>query len=153
MRKRLLSGTDDDSDEDGNEITNPVAKAPANYIPPPLNINTSFEQEETKDLIGTPRSQLTPTQRRQVDQEAVNEVLASEWDVKRTISKNKNADDPNIYQPVASPRMSPKQFEDAIRQKSGDNTPVQNKVFDKVGGGVTKGVMKKLVQEELKRKR
>jgi len=88
---------------------------------------------------------LTPTERRQVDNEAVNEVLASQLDNKRTISKNKNADDPNIYQPVGSPRMSPKQFEDAIRQKSGANTPVQNKMFDKVGGGVTKGVMNKLV--------
>jgi hypothetical protein len=45
MRKRLLSGTDDDSDEDGNEYSNPVAKAPDTaYKPPPLNINTSFEE-------------------------------------------------------------------------------------------------------------
>jgi hypothetical protein len=49
--------------------------------------------------------------------------------------------------------MSPKQFEDAIRQKSGGNTPVQSKMFDKVTGGVTKGVMNKLIEEELRRKR
>ena len=56
MKKPLLLHTDDDSDEDGNEYTNPVAKAPKdNYVPPALNLS-GVTNEETKDLAGTPRS-------------------------------------------------------------------------------------------------
>ena len=140
MRKRLLSGTDDDSDEEGNEYTNPVAKAPANYVPPPLNLNFGInEDDETKDLAGTPRSQMSNKERRQVDAEAVAEVINQDIKSQRTVSKNKNVDDPNLFQPVSSPRMSPKMFEDAIRRtSSGANTPTENKVFDKVQAGVTK---------------
>ena len=50
--------------------------------------------------------------------------------------------------------MSPKQFEDAIRKtESGANTPKEAQVFDKVNAGVTKRVVQKVVQEDLKRKR
>ena len=75
-------------------------------------------------MSGTPRSQLSASERRQVDAEAINEVLSEEMKQQRTVSKNKNADDPNLFKPVASPRMSAKQFEDAIRKtESGKNTP------------------------------
>ena len=58
MRKPLLLHTDEDSDSDGEEYTNPVAKAPAkNYVPPSINLSgVKDDQEETKDLAGTPRS-------------------------------------------------------------------------------------------------
>ena len=40
MKKPLLLHTDDDSDEDGNEYTNPVAKPPSEaYKPPPINLS------------------------------------------------------------------------------------------------------------------
>ena len=40
LKKRLLLHPDEDSDEDGNEFTNPVAKAPSlNYVPPPINMS------------------------------------------------------------------------------------------------------------------
>ena len=78
MKKPLLLHTDDDSDEDGNEYTNPVAKAPKDdYKPPALNLS-GVSAEETKDLAGTPRSQLSASERRQVDQEAIAEVLNEE---------------------------------------------------------------------------
>ena len=40
MKKPLLLHTDEDSDEEGEEYTNPVAKAPSNqYKPPPINLS------------------------------------------------------------------------------------------------------------------
>ena len=72
----------------------------------------------------------------------------------RTVSKNKNADDPNLFKPVASPRMSAKQFEDAIRKtESGKNTPTSQAVFDKVQAGVTRKVVNKITAEAMKQKR
>ena len=69
----------------------------------------------------------------------------------RTVSKNKNADDPNLFKPVASPRMSAKQFEDAIRKtESGKNTPTSQAVFDKVQAGVTRKVVNKITAEAMK---
>jgi ornithine cyclodeaminase/alanine dehydrogenase-like protein (mu-crystallin family) len=50
--------------------------------------------------------------------------------------------------------MSPKQLDDAIRRTpSGSRTPSEAKLFDKVGAGVGKMVMNKLVQENLKNRR
>lgn len=72
----------------------------------------------------------------------------------RTVSKDKNADDPNLFKPVASPRMSAKQFEDAIRKtESGKNTPTSESVFDKVQAGVTKKVVYKITADHMKQKR
>ena len=81
-----------------------------------------------------------------MDAEAVARVLSEEVKNQRTVSKNKNPDDPNVFHPVSSPRMSPKQFEDAIRKtESGANTPKEAKVFDKVNAGVSKRVVEKMV--------
>lgn len=78
MKKPLLLHADEDSDEEGNETYNPVVKAPQSYQPPTINMTGINQEAETEDLSGTPREKLTPTQRRQVDAEAVNEVLSQE---------------------------------------------------------------------------
>ena len=52
--------------------------------------------------------------------------------------------------------MSPQLFEEAIRKSqgsSGQSTPRENKMFDKVQAGVTKEVTERLVGEHLKQKR
>jgi hypothetical protein len=60
MRKPLLLHTDDDSDEDGNDTKNPVTTPPKQpqYVPP-INMSEVNDDEETKDLANTPRSQLS----------------------------------------------------------------------------------------------
>lgn len=154
MKKPLLLHADEDSDEEGNETYNPVVKAPQSYQPPTINMTGINQEAETEDLSGTPREKLTPTQRRQVDAEAVNEVLSQEMQQQRTVSKDKNADDPNLFKPVSSPRISAKQFEDAIRKSdSGKNTPTSQRVFDKVQAGVTRQVVNKITAEHMKQKR
>ena len=65
MKRRLLVATDEDSDEDGNQITNPVAKQDTEamkYVPPTINtaINdartSSVATSRIEELAATPRS-------------------------------------------------------------------------------------------------
>ena len=47
MKKPLILHTDEDSDEDGNETTNAVAKPPQSYQPPTINMSGVKNEEET----------------------------------------------------------------------------------------------------------
>jgi len=64
MKRRLLINTDEDSDEDGQRTTNPVAKNDTEalkYVPPSLNLaindgSSSVATSRIEDLARTPRS-------------------------------------------------------------------------------------------------
>ena len=47
MKKPLILHTDEDSDEDGNETTNAVAKPPQSYQPPTINMSGVKNEAET----------------------------------------------------------------------------------------------------------
>jgi len=81
MKRRLLIATDEDSDEDGATTVNPVAMQDTEhlkYMPPTLNLalneddgRTSVATSRLDDLARTPRSQLSASEKREVDQDAI----------------------------------------------------------------------------------
>ena len=85
MSKRLLLHEDEDSDEDGNTITNPVAKPDTEatkYQPPNLNLG-AINDSGTHDidvLAKSPRSQLSQEERKILDRAAVSDALADKHD-------------------------------------------------------------------------
>lgn len=62
LKKPLIEGTDEESDEEGNTVTRPVAidSKQEPYQPPNLSINMSFATDSTVD-----GSRLTETQQQQ----------------------------------------------------------------------------------------
>lgn len=75
-----MLNVDEDSDDEGNTFTNPVAKAPAKeqYMPPKLDlaINASVTTRDMDTLMNTPRSMLSDSERNAVDAQITREVLA-----------------------------------------------------------------------------
>jgi len=86
LKRRLLINTDEDSDEDGETIINPVAKQDTEkmkYLPPSLAINdasTSRVSSRIDELARTPRSQMSESEKREMNQEAVLEALKEKHD-------------------------------------------------------------------------
>jgi len=89
MKRRLLIAADEDSDEDGNTTTNPVAKADTEhmkYVPPSLAINddrterSSVATSRIDELAKTPRSQLSASERRELDQDAIMAAVQEKHD-------------------------------------------------------------------------
>ena len=82
MKKKLLLNEDEDSDEEGNTFTNPVAlqDTEANkYQPPDLNI-AAINDSRTHDidvLAKSPRSQLSQEEKKVLDRAAISDALAA----------------------------------------------------------------------------
>lgn len=85
MRTKLLLNADEDSDEDGNTFTNPVAlqdTEASKYQPPDLNI-AAINDSRTHDidvLAKSPRSQLSQEEKKVLDRAAVSDALAAKAD-------------------------------------------------------------------------
>lgn len=72
MKSRLLVHVDDDSDSEGEQYTNPVAKNDTEklkYVPPQIDLGAINDSRVSAldALAGTPRSQLSDSEKRQVD--------------------------------------------------------------------------------------
>ena len=85
MRTKLLLNADEDSDEDGNTFTNPVAlqdTEATKYQPPEINI-AALNDSRTHDidvLAKSPRSQLSQEEKKVLDRAAVSDALAAKAD-------------------------------------------------------------------------
>ena len=85
MRTKLLLNEDEDSDEDGNTFTNPVARQDTEatkYQPPEINI-AALNDSRTHDidvLAKSPRSQLSQEEKKVLDRAAVSDALAAKAD-------------------------------------------------------------------------
>ena len=81
----MILHADEDSDDDGNTYTNPVAKPDTEaikYQPPNLNIG-AINDSRTHDvdvLAKSPRSQLSQEERKILDRAAVSDALADKHD-------------------------------------------------------------------------
>ena len=111
MRRRLLINTDEDSDEDGAITTNPVAKQDTEknkYVPPSLNLAlnepSSVTSSRVEELARTPRSQLSASEKREVDQDAIMGAIQEKHDPDMLKKVTPKAGKP--FKPPAPPKIT-----------------------------------------------
>ena len=156
LKKRLILNTDDDSDDDGTEFTNPVALRDTErtkYIPPSLNLNAingSVASTDLDNLAHTPRSQLSNQEKREVDRAAVLDAISAKSDPDKL--KNMTPRSGQKFKPPTATRLSQQDVEDAIRANSGVNTPVSAnrsiKQFTPSKVGINRELMEMAQSEE-----
>ena len=118
--------TDEDSDSDGDSYTNPVAKndfEKSKYVPPTLDmaaINDSINFDMDA-LAATPRSQLSNPERQAVDREAIMDAINTKSDPDKLKKVTPKAGEK--FLPPTPTRITKKDVENAIRTRSGANTP------------------------------
>ena len=126
LKKRLLLHTDEDSDSSGEETTNPVALQDTDagkYVPPslPLGAINDSQVHDMDALSRSPRTQLTPTERRAVDREAILDAISNKSDPDKLKAVTPKNNEP--FKPPSATRLSQQDVEDALRERSGPNTP------------------------------
>ncbi len=109
MRRRLLVHADEDSDEDGDSYTNPVAlndTEKKKYVPPSLDL-AAINDSQVRDLDNlarTPRSQLSREDRQAIDREAVLDVISQKSDPDKL--KNLTPKKGQPFKPPSATRIS-----------------------------------------------
>ena len=148
---------DEDSDEDGETFTNPVAKndTEANkYVPPSLNIGAINESQvhDIDTLAKTPRSDLSQEERKALDRVAVMDAIAEKHDPEKLKNLTPKAGQP--FKPPAATMITTQDVENQIRNRSGANTP-QNatanlsvKQFTPTKSGMSNQLLKMAKAEE-----
>jgi len=128
LKKPLIQATDEDSDEDGNQLVRPVGidSKIKPYEAPLLKIETDG-LDELAELKKTPRNQLTPSQRQQVDQAVLEDVIEREVSKRvNTLPKDQDPNDPSIYKPLASPRISKNFLDNSLKEHFGQSPSQQS---------------------------
>ena len=124
--------TDEDTDEEGETTINPVAKKDTEknkYVPPPsLDLNNVANNAindgpmNAAELARTPRSSLSQKEKNAVDGLAIRDVLESKHDDKMLEKVTPKAGE--VFKPPAPIKVSQNEIENAIKARSGGNTPV-----------------------------
>ena len=109
LKKRLLLHTDEDSDSSGEETTNPVALQDTDagkYVPPslPLGAINDSQVHDMDALSRSPRTQLTPTERRAVDREAILDAISNKSDPDKLKAVTPKNNEP--FKPPSATRLS-----------------------------------------------
>ena len=87
------------------------------------------EEAEKRSLASTPRSRLTPSQKRKVDADAIAEVIERASNASNQASKK--PEDPALFTPRGVNRISKKALDEAIsKSQSGQSTPMSRGLFD-----------------------
>ena len=146
---------DEDSDSDGEEYTNPVAKTDTEsmkYVPPTLNMNAINDSKvhDLDALAATPRSQLSNTEKQALDREAVLDAISNKSDPDKLKKITPKAGEK--FKPPTATRLSQQDVEDALRARSGANTPASVrgsvKSFNPSKSGMNKELMAMAREEE-----
>lgn len=96
------------------------------YEAPLLKIETDG-LDELAELKKTPRNQLTPSQRQQVDQAVLEDVIEREVSKRvNTLPKDQDPNDPSIYKPLASPRISKNFLDNSLKEHFGQSPSQQS---------------------------
>ena len=121
--------TDEDTDEEGETTINPVAKKDTEknkYVPPSIDLNAINASNDgpmnAADLSRTPRSSLSQKEKNAVDGLAIRDVLESKHDDKMLEKVTPKAGE--VFKPPAPIKVSQNEIENAIKARSGGNTPV-----------------------------
>ena len=102
------------------------------------------------ELSRTPRNQLTPTERQAVDREAILDAISNKSDPDKL--KNVTPKNGEPFKPPAATRLTQQDVEDAIRERSGPNTPASAdrsiKQFTPSKSGLDRDLMQMAKSEE-----